>query len=69
MLNSLYYVCSIVAVLLIIRWFTKNDGRSRTTGLFAMKGEPAPGADGASQSFETRHGPALKEPERTHVRG
>jgi hypothetical protein len=36
-MSTLYYICSIIGIFVIIRWYIKNDGRSHTTGLLALK--------------------------------
>ncbi|MGH6876185.1 MAG: hypothetical protein ACREHV_02275 [Rhizomicrobium sp.] len=36
-MDTLYYICSIVGIFVIIGWYIRNDGRSRTWGLPAMK--------------------------------
>ncbi len=36
-MSTLYYLFSICAALFTIRWFIKNDGRSSTSGILAMK--------------------------------
>jgi hypothetical protein len=35
--NGLFYALSIIGIFVIIRWFIRNDGRSKTSGLLAMK--------------------------------
>ena len=49
-MSGIYYLLSIVAILVIIRWFMRNDGRTETSGLLAMK---SPGED--------NHGTAIDE--------
>jgi hypothetical protein len=36
-MSGLYYLCSIIGIFIIIRWYIRNDGKERTSGLLAMK--------------------------------
>jgi hypothetical protein len=39
-MSGIYYALSIVGVFIIINWFVRNDGMTKTSGLLAMKPPP-----------------------------
>lgn len=53
-MSTLYYLFSICAALFIIRWFIKNDGRTSTSGILAMKKPANLGHNQASTSNSPR---------------
>jgi hypothetical protein len=36
-MSGLYYLIAVIAMLVIVTWFIRNDGRTNTTGLLAIK--------------------------------